>query len=273
MVKKTKKEMEKIIFDAFIKIEPNFAGGPVTCEQCEKDPPDFICENNQGRIGVELGEWLHKDQTTKSRAFEDIEREIKEKVLSEATISDFMKNHDISIFHIENKFPSKLNKANFITSLIDFLNKFINTSQLNRKESFINEFNGYPKLKEFITGIEIYESRVPGVIEFSKGRDCSPDDAVDALLIIINDKINKNNYQNLKAKLGLSELDLIIYYNKALIYNSPLNGVEQNIHTIVESLRKKMAKSAPSVRPPNYGPFDKIFLFRALEPRMQVFSL
>ncbi len=254
-----------MIFDAFIKIEPNFAGELVTCEQCQKDPPDFICSNKKIRIGVELAEWLHKEQTDRSRALEDIEREIKEKVLSDATISNFMKNHEVSIFPIVDKFPSKVHRVRFISELIDFNKEFIKYSDLNEKEHYINDFNRSPKLNQFMTGMSIYESKLPGVIEFAKGGAYSPDDAFGALLRIINDKINKNNYRNLKNKLGLTKFYLIIYYNKALIYNSPFNGIEQNIHTIVESLRKRMAK--------NHGVFDKIFLFYALEPNMQVFLL
>jgi len=139
MAKKTKKEMEHIIFDAFIQIKPNFAGEPVTCVQCEKEPPDFICEDEIRKIGVELGQWLHKEQTEIYRALEYTEKEIKEKVLYDATILDYLKNHDISIYRIGNKYPSKINRANFIFSLIDFINKFIIGSMLTREEYFLYE--------------------------------------------------------------------------------------------------------------------------------------
>ena len=262
--KKTKKEMERIIFDAFIGIEPNFAGGPVTYEQCEKDPPDFICKNDKRRIGVELGEWLHKEQTDKSRALEDIEEEIKKQVLLDEKISNFLKNHEVSIFTIADKFPSKVDMERFISELIDFLMKFITESQLEEKKYFLNNFNGHLKVKEFIAWISIHKSILQGAIEFVKGGAYSPDDAVNALLRIISDKVNKENYQNLKKDVKLTEFYLIVYYHKALIYNSPFNGVEQTIHTIVESVRKKMDK--------NHGPFDKIFLFVAMEPG-EVFTL
>lgn len=160
MVTITKKEMEKIIFDAFIKIEPNFDGEPVTYEQCEKDPPDFICKNDKKRIGVELGEWLHKEQTERSRALEDIEEEIKEKVLSDDTISNFLKNHDVSIFTIADRFPSKVDRARFISELIHFLREFIKTSDLTKIKYVINDFTRYPKLNEFMTAMSIYESKL-----------------------------------------------------------------------------------------------------------------
>jgi hypothetical protein len=264
MVKKTKKEKEKGILDAFINIKPDFAGESVTCEQCKKDPPDFICENNKRIMGVELGEWLHKDQTTRSRAFEDIEKIIKEEGLS-CEVKDFLKNHSVSIFPISEKSPNKPDRARFISELNDLLTEFIKTSKSRKEEYWLNDFSRYPKLKKYITGIGIYVTMVPLGIEFVRGGAYSPDDVVDALLKIINDKINKNNYQNLKNELGLSELHLIIYYNMALIYNAPFAGVEQEIHSIVESVKKELAK--------NHGPFDKIFLFIALEPGKEVFTL
>ena len=46
---------EKVIFEFFMKLMPNFAGRPVKW-QPGNDPPDVLCTDNDGvRIGVELG--------------------------------------------------------------------------------------------------------------------------------------------------------------------------------------------------------------------------
>ena len=129
----------------------------------------------------------------------------------------------------------------------------------------MNEFNGYPYLKEFIKGIEIYESGVPGKIEFEKGGAYNPDDAVNALLKVINDKLNKEIYQNLKTEVGLTEFYLIVYHHMALVYNSPFHLFGKDIYSIIDSVKKVLVK--------NHYPFDKIFLFIAKEPRMGVFAL
>jgi hypothetical protein len=67
--------------------------------------------------------------------------------------------------------------------------------------------------------------------------------------------------------MGLNELYLISYYNKGLIYNSP---IFHDMHSIVSNLRSKLLS--------DHGPFDKIFLYyalepNALEPRQKVFQL
>jgi hypothetical protein len=261
----TKKETEMIIFEAFINTEPNFAGEHVTCEQCANDPPDFICENNKNRkTGVELVEWLHEDQTARSRALEDLEKRIRNEAFPDIII-DFLKNYDVSIFPVSDKFPSKSDRSRFISELIDILNKFILTPQFHKKKDWLNDFENYPKLKEFITGISIYTTRFPLGIELVKGGAYSPDDARNALFERLDDKINFINYKNLKEKYMLNEFYLVIYYSMALIYNSPFKGVEQDIHSIVEFARNKLLR--------NHGPFDKIFLFYALEPKRAVYVL
>jgi len=263
MVKKGK---EKIIFEAFIKIEPNFAGEQVFCEQCSKDPPDIICGNNKDRrIGVELVEWLHEDQTTRSRAFEDLEKKIKQLTFPDK-VKDYLKSHDVSIYPVADKFPSKSERPRFISELIDILNQFILTSQEEwEEENWLNDFKQNSILEEFIKAISIYRTRLSLGIEFVKGGAYSPEDALHALLKRIDKKINYKKYRNLKKELKLNELYLIVHYSMALIYNSPFIGIEQDINSIVESARKKLLE--------NLGPFDKIFLFYALEPQMAVYPL
>jgi hypothetical protein len=53
---------EKIIFDAFLRIQPDFADEAITSwEQTKADPPDVLCVTRSGRrIGVELAEWLNE---------------------------------------------------------------------------------------------------------------------------------------------------------------------------------------------------------------------
>jgi hypothetical protein len=265
MIKKTKKEREKIIFETFATIVPNFAGEQMLCEQFSKDPPDFMCKNNKNRIiGVELVEWLHQTQTTMSRALEDLEKAIRIKFLPN-TIKDFLKNHDVSLFPVLDKFPSKLDRPKFISELNDILNKLILLPLDFEEENMLNDFSQYPTLEKFITSIYIFPTRLSFGIEFVKGGPYSPEYARDAIIERLSAKINLINYKNLKEKLGLNEFYLIIYYSMALIYNSPLIGVKQDIHSIVDYAREMLIK--------NHGPFDKIFLFYALEPKMAVFPL
>jgi hypothetical protein len=264
MIKNTKKEMEKIIFESFKSIEPDFAGEEVECEQCPKDPPDFICKNGENRrIGIELVEWLHEDQTMRSRAFEDTEQKIKKEL--SYSIKDFLRICDVIIHPIQGKSPSKSYRPRFVSELIEILNDFISSISMSEKIYSLNDFNGYPMLQQYISRISILKTRVPSGIEFVKGGAYSPKDALNALFERLDAKINSRNYKNLKKKMGLNELYLVIYYSMALIYNSPFIGVEQDLNSIVNNCRIKLLE--------DHGPFDKIFLFYSLEPNLKVFHL
>jgi hypothetical protein len=198
MIKKTKKEMEEIIFKTFISVEPNFAGGELKCEQCPKDPPDFICIEKKRRIGVELGEWLHENQTARSRAFYDIERKIKGELPD--TIKDFLRSHDISIRPVQGIFPSKSYRSRFILELFDYLNKFVLSEPMTEEEDKWDDFNQHPILQKYITKICVSETTSPSDILFIKGGPCSPEDPLNALFDQLNAKINHRKYKNLKKK-------------------------------------------------------------------------
>src|SRR5882672_5202966 len=63
----TKREKEKAIFEAFIEVCPTFAGESIKHWRQPTDEsefPDVICiSTSNKRIGVELVEWLHQEQT------------------------------------------------------------------------------------------------------------------------------------------------------------------------------------------------------------------
>ena len=71
----SKREHEKAIFEAFLRVMPQFAGEtlrdwsqPQDCSEF----PDVICTTLSGqRIGVELGEWLNEDEMCKAKAWNE----------------------------------------------------------------------------------------------------------------------------------------------------------------------------------------------------------
>ena len=74
---------EQTIFEAFIKLRPNFAGRPVNW-QPGNDPPDILCIDGTGaRIGVELGEWLNQGQMQTEKEAEIAEKSFRDALRSE----------------------------------------------------------------------------------------------------------------------------------------------------------------------------------------------
>ena len=72
------RQSEKVIFEAFLRVNSGFAGEAIAMfEQPDDDPPDVLCTTSSGRrVGVELGEWLNEDQIHDAKGSEAIQRSI-----------------------------------------------------------------------------------------------------------------------------------------------------------------------------------------------------
>ncbi len=255
---------EQEIFKAFVATEPNFAGEPFSWS-AGADPPDILCETNKvRRIGVELREWLHEDQTTRARAFEDLEREIAGQIPS--SVLKQLNQYWISLIPRSEVFPSKSKRLQFKSELVDFLYKVVRSGQLIGERKHWKDSSLSPTLREYLTGITIYRNLSPPRVEFSRTTSYSPANAIDALLSALKKKITKSNYESLKQEHSLNELYLVVYYARALLWNTPYyDGINVGIETAVEQARAEMTRDG--------GPFDKVFLFLAFEPGMKVFRL
>src|SRR5437773_12258458 len=74
---------EKVIFEFFMKLMPDFAGRHVKW-QPGNDPPDVLCIDDEGaRIGVELGEWLNQGQMRVEKEAEIAEKSFRDALRSE----------------------------------------------------------------------------------------------------------------------------------------------------------------------------------------------
>jgi hypothetical protein len=80
-MKSKKRKHEKAIFEAFLRVLPNFAGEPIQGEAKqpadEKEFPDVVCTTISGkRIGVELGEWFNEQELRSIKSMEGIQKSI-----------------------------------------------------------------------------------------------------------------------------------------------------------------------------------------------------
>ena len=71
------RQREKAIFEAFLQIEPTFAGEEIADWKQpadEKEFPDVICTSTSGRrIGVELAEWLNEGEIQAAKGLERLQ--------------------------------------------------------------------------------------------------------------------------------------------------------------------------------------------------------
>lgn len=269
----SKRDHEDGIFSAFQNAAPNFAGEAASCSR-GADPPDFLCEDSKGRrIGVELEEWLHESQTKRARVLEILEGKLVEVSLKQS-FEKWLSQYNVLLYPVpipsreecQDSLAREADWPKFTSDLFGLLGKFKNSGQPIDKKTYLNDFRETPKLGQLLIGIRIYPVRTtPRGIKFARGGWYFPEDAIHECERALKKKTTKHNYQNLKMQQRLDELYLVVYYNRALLWNSPYEGINGGIDLAVEKARKQMSL--------DHGPFDKVFLFLAFEPDMKVFTL
>lgn len=265
---------EKLVFQSFYDACPNFADRPVKWAD-GADPPDVVCTDSTGAlIGVELGEWLNQAQIRSNKRLERWQDSYLKVIRSQ----DEAPPNNFGFVWLGPKPGVELSASDgavFKRELLSLVYQ-VNSEWPKHREwhspqgAFVRAFAGYPCVARYLTHLRFHpkcgSDIVPGVrwIGFPpRGGAYSPRDAVDALLELLRDKEAK--YSDLHAKQGLTELYLVAYYNKALFYNSPYLAPDFGLAELASIAAVEVAK--------NPGPFQKIFLFNATKPGLEVFQL
>jgi hypothetical protein len=265
---------EKIIFESFVNFSPEFAGRPVKCEE-GPDPPDYICVDDAGnRIGVELGEWLNEQQTRESKERERLENSYCSVIKSEEQEPP----HHVGSVYLSTKLGLRLDaddRVGFKGELLQCIQHIDDGWSENRDRDDpqgynLDDFDGYPSLAKYLTGLQFRSRRridtIKGIswIGFRpRGGAYSPKSAVEALLDLLRKKGNK--YAGIHTEQNLAELFLIVYYDQALIHNTPYFGIDFGMAEVVAIASVEVAR--------NPGPFQKIFLFNSIIQDIAVYRL
>jgi hypothetical protein len=253
------RENELRIFDEFQALCPDFAGGAVVCG-AGADPPDILCEAGGVRIGVELGEWLdewqigyRKREERQNDSYDltfEIARTVKLSNLSEVWIEP--------IKTLETTSRDQFNKEffKFILKLDQTWQDREDYNDPQGVEISTDEFVGFPALTEHLTELECYSVTRPMPASewlnmLSCGSAYDPKDAADALITLLRKKCAK--YNNLHNTQKLAELYLVLYYEQAMLYNSPYEGLSYGFSDVADALAIACASE--------HGYFDRIFLF------------
>jgi hypothetical protein len=259
----TKKEKrEKTIFDYFEKKNPNFAGRKVT-SVLGNDPPDILCTDEADkRIGVELGEWVNKDQIKASKIREAIERSYGDAVQSRK--ASHPSNIGMVRFGPKDAVQVSAGDAkSFRDEMYAFI-EWLNTNwppsdlKYNPRHYVHHDFSGYPMLAKYLHMLEFIPANVinpPNGYEWigfrPAGGAYSSESAITALAELIAKKTSK--YETLHVKEKLDELYLVAYYDQGLFHNTPYETISTRFEDI--------AAAASVWLKTNIGKFQKVFLF------------
>lgn len=281
-----KREHEKAIFEAFLRIMPGFAGETLKewwLPQDEKEFPDVICNTINGRrIGVELGEWLNEEEMRNAKGM----KRIQDSILSAVGTQGNNTTENIFFLWLFPKPKARVKPADvdpFRRQLFCYIEEVDHRWPIERlwqgpqgHRALPEELSSFPILQKYLNSVQFfprkrYEGWPPNgqfviktwwpgqdwILFKSRGGSYSQDTMLETLMELLATK--KMHYSSIGT--GFDTLFLIVYYNSALIYNSPVETCEVKFEDAFENA----ANSARQFIGDDPDPFNRIFLFVAVD--------
>lgn len=274
---------ERTIFEAFLRAMPDFAREKLRdWTRAPIDPPDILCTTVSGRtVGVELGEWLNEEQMHEAKGLEAVQDSITKAIGVQP--NNACQNIYYAWLHPR---PRVRVRPTDSTAFREEIFKLVaDADRRNDPDPApqgwpFQDFGGsYPTVQKYLLSITFFPRRQwhpdgsitdrtwPAGVDWltfsSWGGAYNEEPMVNALCSLIAKKIEKYDLKPPRARMD--EFHLLIHYNQALLYNTP-----------VETLRFKFADAARAgaelIRD-DPGIFDKVFLMLATEPEQRVFQL
>jgi hypothetical protein len=269
---------EKIIFAEFLNAAPDFGGDTIAgWGQPNQDPPDVLCTTLAGRtIGLELTGWLDQGQMSEAKGMESIERSIMTAIQPEPP-NNTEHVHFAWLLTLPKTRVKPADAAAFrgeLLRLIEEVDGRWDTEKWWQSPQGCpwSEFSRYPTLGKYLSQVHFFPrsgfrrwSSTKGTQHWltvpPRGGPYSQDSMVEALLKRLEGKIQK--YAARPA--GLNEFDLLVHYDLAWAYNSP---VETPWFKFVDA-----ARAGADFVGDDPGAFDRIFLFVPHDSAQRVFQL
>jgi hypothetical protein len=267
---------EKAVFEEFLVAAPMFADAAVrTWSQPTQDPPDIGCLLVDGRsIGLELTTWLDEGQMTAAKRDEGIEVSLRQALASAPANNS---EHFFAIWICAKRRIQSANAQQFRTEILQLIadldQKWNMDPGLRSPQGFAwNDFSRFPVLAKYVDSLE-FHPRMPSVASTMekgklgwltvepRGGPYSADDMVGALCDRVRDKIAK--YPSKPG--GMAEFHLLVHYDKAWAYNSPVTGIDFGYAEAVQAAATRTGSAV--------GVFDRIFVFVRTTDGEKVFRL
>jgi hypothetical protein len=260
-----KREHERALFTAFLDLEPAFAGERLADWQQpknESDFPDIVATSVTGRrVGVELGEWLNEDEIQAAKGKERLEEALLNAIgdqgpnptqhiryawlhpkarIASADVAGFRDQLFACILKCDRRWPDeRFWKVGH--RLVD------------------DELAEYPLLAKYLNAIKLWpadgEQWKEKWITFPlRAGFFDRETMFKPLRELVAEKIGHYG----TTRTGFDDLSLLIIYNQTAIYNSPPETPFHDFDDAVVELREIIGD--------NRGPFDRVFLYLALEP-------
>jgi hypothetical protein len=252
---------EKRLFETFIATHPKFLD--IKTWNPGPEPPDIIAIDSHARkIGIELTEWLDKQQTTPSIA----NQENQMRWLSALDTENHAPPQNFQYAQIRFRRGTRFSQRQELSFCKEFYRLMTHVDDnwevemAGTPQKIWNDFSNYPTLETHVFLVR-FDNRArfkPSrwAVGTPSGGAYNPRQATEALLERIEDKKNKPNYTKLKAEHGLAEFVLLVHYGiRGILHNRPFEGINWKLEDTLREARSNLVE--------NSGPFDRVFLYLA----------
>ena len=267
---------EKAVFEGFLLAAPMFAGVAVKdWRQPVHDPPDVECDLVDGTIlGIELTSWLDESQIGRAKKKEMMEDSFRHAIKPEPSNN----TEHVHLIWMDPKRRLAPNDAaafrgELLRAMEEIDRRWDTEPDWETPQGFqFDNLGAYPMLKKYLDGIGVHPrlpSRRPTMEKgglhwlsfLMRGGGYSPEWAVDALCEVIEAKVQKYKVD----PMGSGEFDLLVHYDKAFAYNTPVHGINFGYPEAVKAAAARIGA--------NVGVFKKIFVFVPVSDGQQAFQL
>ncbi len=273
---------EKLIFESFLRVFPDFAGEPIKewdivdewyAKRALAPPaqpfdkrPDVIAVTASGKmIGIELKSWVNRDQITEARKQERIQDDIL-KAIGKLPPNETQHIGFVGLSPKQVRFEPR-DASDFRKQMFGLIeqvdNNWTQRPKGNQNYWHMSGFANFPILGKYLESARFHPAsrrRVRWILfpksPYPSGH-YSPKDMLETLRSALLDHRNDERYKDLKTQVGLDEVYLLVHYDfKAFAYNTPLDSPNFGF--------KEAADFASGVLHGDGGYFDRIFLFHFL---------
>ncbi len=270
-------QYERSIFEAFLAAHPSFAARVQEVGTPCDEFPDVVTKLADGAsVEWELGEWLDPSQMAAGKATERIEAEILRAIGDQGP--NGLRHILFCMLSLQSgvtRFDGH-DRAGFKEELLRLIKAVDagwpqNQSCQSPQGYRVTTFEEYPRLKKYLVSVHFEPCVVggkrrkwpfdqPWIVFEGRGGAYDPNDAVAALARVIKDKAV--HY----GTFGEKDVRLIVFYNQAILYNTPFQGLANRTFADVAAIAARILGNIDV-------PFTKVYLLKAPDPDPEAFEV
>ncbi len=268
---------EKAVFEKFLLAAPDFAGESVReWSQPKEDPPDILCTTVSNRkIGLELTAWLDEKQIGNIKKAESLGNAI---LGAAAPIppNETKHIHLVQVLPNTSRLPGKdaeAFRAELLALISDMDGRWPDEPSWHSMQGCEwRDFAKYPVLGKYLLEVHAVPRTAfsdwrstEGACDWITVPEAADFYSPDSMVLALQDRISGKVEKYSGCANGLDEFNLLVHYDLAWQYNSPVNAVDFT--------SKDAAKAAAQFIGDKAGVFSKVFLFVPHDEEQKVFIL